>query len=89
MNLNSLATLTLALSLSLSLASGSFAQINHDDRTLPLTSQFQRLEQPLWAKVAVTSAGLGLIGLELWWFLLSQPRSGQARPRADRQGVRR
>jgi plastocyanin domain-containing protein len=81
MNLNSLATLTLALSLSLSLASGSFAQINHEATVPSATSQFQRLEQPLWAKVAVTSAGLGLIGLELWWFLLSQPRSGQARPR--------
>ena len=81
MNLNSLATLTLALSLCLSLASRSFAQINHEATVPSATSQFQRLEQPLWAKVAVTSAGLGLIGLELWWFLLSQPRSGQARPR--------
>lgn len=83
MNLNSLATLTLALSLSLSLASGSFAPANHDDRALPLTGQFQRLEQPLWAKVAVTSAGLGLIGLELWWFLLSKPNSAKTTPPDD------
>jgi plastocyanin domain-containing protein len=32
--------------------------------------QFQRLEQPLQNKVAVTIGGLGLIGLELWWFLV-------------------
>jgi plastocyanin domain-containing protein len=34
--------------------------------------QFQRIEQPLGNKVAVTVGGLGLIGLELWWFLFSQ-----------------
>ncbi|MEH1767865.1 MAG: hypothetical protein V7L27_06620 [Nostoc sp.] len=34
------------------------------------TSQFQRIEQPLGLKVGVAIAGLGLIGLELWWFLL-------------------
>lgn len=42
------------------------------------TGQFHRVEQPLWAKVAVTTGGLGLIGLELWWFLLSKPRSRKA-----------
>ncbi|MHC5861055.1 hypothetical protein [Nostoc sp.] len=34
------------------------------------TSQFQRIEQPLGLKVGVAIAGLALIGLELWWFLL-------------------
>ncbi|MEH1793318.1 MULTISPECIES: hypothetical protein [unclassified Nostoc] len=33
-------------------------------------SQFQRIEQPLGLKVGVAIAGLALIGLELWWFLL-------------------
>jgi plastocyanin domain-containing protein len=42
------------------------------------TSQFRRIEQPLWAKAAVTAGGLGLIGLELWWFLLSKPKSQKA-----------
>jgi plastocyanin domain-containing protein len=37
--------------------------------------QFQRIEQPLGNKVAVTVGGLGLIGLELWWFLFSQKTS--------------
>lgn len=32
--------------------------------------QFQRIEQPLGLKVGVALAGLALIGLELWWFLL-------------------
>jgi plastocyanin domain-containing protein len=38
-------------------------------------TQFRRIEQPLGNKVAVTLGGLGLIGLELWWFLLSKPKS--------------
>jgi plastocyanin domain-containing protein len=42
------------------------------------TTQFQRIEQPLSNKIAVTLGGLGLIGLELWWFLLSKPKSQNA-----------
>jgi len=42
------------------------------------TGEFQRIEQPLWIKGAVTTGGLGLIGLELWWFILSKPKSRQA-----------
>ncbi|MGF1568377.1 MAG: cupredoxin domain-containing protein [Nodosilinea sp.] len=72
--LTSLASLTLALSL----ASGTSAQMNHDRMAPTATGQFQRIEQPLWSKVAVTGVGLGLIGLELWWFLLSQPKSRKA-----------
>jgi plastocyanin domain-containing protein len=53
------------------------AQMPHD--TMPTTSQpsteFQRMEQPLWAKVAVTTLGFGLIGLEIWWFVLSKPKA--------------
>ncbi len=37
--------------------------------------QFRRIEQPLENKIAVTFGGLGLISLELWWFLLSKPKS--------------
>ncbi|BAZ39639.1 hypothetical protein NIES4101_55930 [Calothrix sp. NIES-4101] len=40
-------------------------------------SEFQRIEQPLWGKVAVTTFGFGLIGLEIWWFLLSKSKSGK------------
>ncbi len=39
------------------------------------SSQFQRIDQPIANKVAVTLGGLGLMGLELWWFLFSKPKS--------------
>ncbi|PSN15246.1 hypothetical protein C7293_08125 [filamentous cyanobacterium CCT1] len=70
-----------SLGLALSLATGTPAQMEMDNGTMGApqsTGQFQRIEQPLWSKVAVTGAGLGLIGLEMWWFLLSKPRSRQA-----------
>ncbi len=41
----------------------------------PQATQFRRIEQPLINKIAVTLGGLGLIGLEIWWFLLSKPTS--------------
>ena len=47
-------------------------------------SQFRRIEQPLGLKVGVTLGGLALIGLELWWFLLSKNQAQQAE---SRQGV--
>ena len=37
--------------------------------------QFRPIEQPLPLKAIVTLGGLGLIGLELWWFLWSQPKT--------------
>ncbi len=42
------------------------------------TSQFLRIEQPLSNKILVTLSGLGLISLELWWFLLSKPKAQKA-----------
>jgi plastocyanin domain-containing protein len=39
---------------------------------------FRPIQQPLWVKAAVTSAGLALIGLEIWWFVLSKPKSQKA-----------
>ncbi|MDZ8053533.1 MAG: cupredoxin domain-containing protein [Aulosira sp. ZfuVER01] len=42
------------------------------------TNQFQRIDQPIGNKITVTLGGLGLIGLELWWFLLSKPKSQKA-----------
>ncbi|MBE9126121.1 MULTISPECIES: cupredoxin domain-containing protein [unclassified Coleofasciculus] len=42
------------------------------------TSQFRRIEQPLALKLAVTLSGLGLIGLELWWFRFSKTKAAQA-----------
>lgn len=39
------------------------------------TQGFERVEQPLAVRFGVTAVGVGLIGLELWWFLWSKPRS--------------
>lgn len=33
------------------------------------TGKFQKIEQPKSLKILVALAGLGLIGLELWWFM--------------------
>jgi plastocyanin domain-containing protein len=73
-----------SLGLGLGIASGiAVAQMPHDmnerhSSDTEQTVQFRRIEQPLGNKVAVTVGGLGLIGLELWWFLLSKPKSRQA-----------
>ncbi len=58
----------------------AIAQVPHETHSSQTesTSQFQRIEQPLGNKVAVTLGGLSLIGLELWWFLLSKPKSQKA-----------
>jgi plastocyanin domain-containing protein len=42
-------------------------------------TQFQPITQPIENKIAVTLGGLGLIGAELWWFVLSK-----SKPRSDR-----
>jgi plastocyanin domain-containing protein len=51
------------------------------------SNQFQRIDQPLANKVAVTLGGLGLIGLELWWFLFSKPKSQRVEARKGIQEV--
>lgn len=42
------------------------------------TNQFRQIEQPFELKLGITLGGLGLIGLELWWFLLSKTQAQQA-----------
>ncbi|MGB3138579.1 MAG: hypothetical protein WBG38_11690 [Nodosilinea sp.] len=74
MNPRSLPTIGLAcLSLLLVLATSTLAQPPHGNSLA--TSEFRRIEQPLSTKALVTGAGLGLIGLELWWFLPHKPSS--------------
>jgi plastocyanin domain-containing protein len=56
------------------------AQMPHDTETMPSNSaeqnrSLERIEQSLANKIIVTLVGIGLIGLELWWFLLTQPQS--------------
>ncbi|CAD5928567.1 hypothetical protein PCC9214_01130 [Planktothrix tepida] len=44
----------------------------------PSNNQFRTIEQSLSTKMVVTAGGLALIGLELWWFLLSKPKAKKA-----------
>nr|WP_199197310.1 cupredoxin domain-containing protein [Chroococcidiopsis sp. CCALA 051] len=83
MNKRAIASAIASLGLVLGIASGqAVAQMSHEGMQRSEsenTSQFERIEQPLWLKGAVTVGGLGLIGLELWWFLLSKPKSQKAK----------
>jgi len=70
--------------------SGALAEMPPEHMTQsPSTqsTQFRRIEQPLGNKVAVTLGGLGLIGLELWWFLLSKPKSKKVEAREGIQEI--
>lgn len=70
------------------LAGEATAQMQHEEmQAIEQTGQFQRIDQPLIVKGGVTLAGLGLIGLELWWFLFSKPRSRQATTQGGIQEV--
>jgi hypothetical protein len=80
----SLIILSSLVGLSLGITSGSLAlpQMPHNMTPEPPISteqQFQRIEQPLWTKLVVAGVGMGLIGLELWWFVLSQPTAQQSK----------
>jgi plastocyanin domain-containing protein len=50
-------------------------------------TKFQPITQPIENKIAVTLGGLGLIGAELWWFVLSKPKPRQASTQAGVQEV--
>ena len=65
----------IGLLLVLGLAIGTPAQMS--SRNSAPTAEFQQIEQPLWLKALVTGGGLGLIGLELWWFVFSQSRANR------------
>ncbi|MGG6264347.1 cupredoxin domain-containing protein [Leptolyngbya sp. AN10] len=65
----------------LGVSSTSIAQMPHDEMQPSGTAQttsFRRIDQPLWLKSAVTAGGIGLIGVELWWFLFSKSKSRKA-----------
>ncbi len=51
------------------------------------TSQFQKIEQPIGLKLAVITGGIGLIGAELWWFMLSKTKSQKAKINQGIQSV--
>lgn len=39
---------------------------------------FSSIEQPISLKIGVTAGGLALIGLEVWWFVISKSKSRQS-----------
>ncbi len=51
----------------------------------PTNNQLRTIEQPLSTKMVVTAGGLALIGLELWWFLLSKSKAKKATINQDIQ----
>ena len=76
--IGSIATLGVLLGVPSGKAVAQMTHENMQPSTEEQTGQFRRIDQPLWVKGAVTAGGLGLIGLELWWFLLSKPKSRKA-----------
>jgi plastocyanin domain-containing protein len=78
-----------SLGLLFGVLSNTAAQMTHETHTVESsqTTEFRQIEQPLWVKGAVTVGGLGLIGLEVWWFLLSKPKSRSAEARDGIQEV--
>lgn len=92
-NKTAIATSIASLGLVLGMVSGeAVAQMTHETNEMQPSQteqkeQFQLIEQPLINKIVVTLGGLGLIGLELWWFLLSKPKSRQATIEGDIQEV--
>jgi plastocyanin domain-containing protein len=69
------------LGLLLIMASPALAQM-HDSTS---THEFAQINQPIALKLGVTLGGLALIGLELWWFLFSQPQVQPSRLNQDSQ----
>lgn len=76
----------IATSITIGIVCGTASIAAAQMHSMPPTAaeEFHRIEQPLNHKIAVTLAGIGLIGLELWWFLLSKPKSRQATAKHDR-----
>jgi plastocyanin domain-containing protein len=66
----------------------TWAQMSHQGmQPLDQPKEFQAIDQPLWVKGAVTAGGVGLIGLELWWFLFSKPKSQNATTQGSMQEI--
>jgi plastocyanin domain-containing protein len=81
------------LGLMFGIASGEgLTQTSHDMETMPSPQtsqdgQFHRIDQPIDKKILITLGGLGLIGLELWWFLFSKPKPRKALAQSGIQEV--
>lgn len=71
-------TLVVVTGAILALSPGISWAMDHPMPSEASNSGFRSIEQPLPIKLAVTAGGLGLIGLELWWFLFSRPQARRA-----------
>ncbi|MDJ0702396.1 MAG: cupredoxin domain-containing protein [Leptolyngbyaceae cyanobacterium MO_188.B28] len=78
--LNYVLNLGFLLSIAVSAAAGAQALEPAQGQPRP----FPPIERPLLLKLGVTLGGLGLIGLELWWF---QFRKTEAKPAKLREGI--
>ena len=65
------------ITLALLMGIGSSSAIASEMAANP-TNQFRKIEQPFGLKLAVTLGGLGLIGAEIWWFLLKKYKTQKA-----------
>ncbi|MEM9450043.1 MAG: hypothetical protein AAGA75_16095 [Cyanobacteria bacterium P01_E01_bin.6] len=74
--------IVISLGFLLGIAGDASAQKLHQEGITPQPieqpRELQPVEQPLVSKVIVTGTGLSLIVLELWWFVLSKPKSHTA-----------
>ncbi|MFW6357671.1 MAG: hypothetical protein ACOC0N_00430 [Chroococcales cyanobacterium] len=73
----SFAQTLLFLSLTTGVAVAELPEMEMPMSSVEEAPEFQKIEQPVGVKVAVTLIGLGLIGLELWWFIYSKPKAKQ------------
>ncbi len=63
------------------------AHTTHAQMSMADSREFRRIEQPIGLKAGVTAAGIGLIGLELWWFLFSKTKAQTAQTADGIQSV--
>jgi plastocyanin domain-containing protein len=73
----------IGLGLLLLMTSGVPATASTSAEMSTQTGQFHRIEQPLVLKLGVTLGGVALIGLELWWFVLSKNKPSQTTANQD------
>lgn len=72
-------SILIALGLLLSVSLNVAAQMTFNgSHQISFQSSFSHINQPLSLKIGVTVGGLALIGLELWWFLVSKPKPQSA-----------
>ena len=65
----------------------SKTQMSEAEMSEVSTGEFRRIEQPLGLKAGIAAAGLGLVGVELWWFLFSKTKAETAKAADGLQSI--